>query len=119
MFAAVGFAVVRSSRREGRRSVVGVRSIQRAWADVIELQADGEWSIAAFKVSCIAAVAVRWSSAAAIGLSKRLVVVQARMVGRRGRSLCERLKDSSWTHVCCKAKQSRMGRDHFTYRTYF
>jgi hypothetical protein len=120
MFAAVGFAVIRNcSRREGRRSIVGVRSRQRAWADVIELQADGEWSIAAFKVSCIAVVVVRWLLAAAIGLSKRLVVGQARMVRRRGRSLCERQKESSWAHFCCKAKQSRMGRDRCTYRTYF
>lgn len=108
--AAVGLVVICNCHRlGGRGSVVDVQSRQRAWAEVIELRAHGEWSVTVFETLGVAVAAVAWILAVVIDHRKRLVFGQARMIERRGRSLCMLLKDSSWVKVCSKAKQSRIG----------
>ena len=94
----------------GRRLAIRCAIQQRAWAEGVELQVYDEWSAAAFEVSCVAIVVVRRVLAAVVDYYRRLIVGEAWMVGIKGRSLCERSKDSSWTHVCCKQSKVALER---------
>lgn len=75
MSALAGFVVVCNCTRLGmRRSVVGARFRQYAWAEAIEMRARGEWSVTAFEFLGIDLVAVGRTPVAVIDRRRGLIV---------------------------------------------
>ena len=82
MSATARFVIVcNCTRLGGRRSVVGTRSYQDAWAEAIVPRTHGVWDVAAFELLSAAVVAVGYVPAAVIEHGRRQVVGQARMAG--------------------------------------